>query len=114
MIDVLDEQAAGTSVKKSTTLHMDIDKTDGNPLNTQVDHIAKSKLELTTKAQNLQKSLKLIIFQVEQGKKHGVGMTEIEEREGSETCLTCLSHYELTTKTRLVSIFTLHPNFSGI
>uniref|UniRef100_H0UU19 Diacylglycerol kinase n=1 Tax=Cavia porcellus TaxID=10141 RepID=H0UU19_CAVPO len=66
LIDVLDEQAAGTSVKKSTTLHMDIDKTDGNPLNTQVDHIAKSKLELTTKAQNLQKSLKLIVFQVEQ------------------------------------------------
>ncbi|XP_005411412.1 PREDICTED: diacylglycerol kinase kappa [Chinchilla lanigera] len=66
LIDVLAEDAAGTSAEKSTTLHSDSGKADGKHLNTQIDHIAKSKLELAQKAQNLQKSLKLIIFQVEQ------------------------------------------------
>ncbi|KAM6144025.1 diacylglycerol kinase kappa [Erethizon dorsatum] len=66
LIDVLAEEAAGTSVEKSATLRTDGGKADGKPLNTQIDHIVKSKLELATKAQNLQKSLKLIIFQVEQ------------------------------------------------
>ncbi|XP_015361923.1 diacylglycerol kinase kappa [Marmota marmota marmota] len=66
LIDVLAEEAAATSVEKSATVYTDGGKADGKPFVPQVDHIAKYKLELATKAQNLQKSLKLIIFQVEQ------------------------------------------------
>ncbi|XP_062040281.1 diacylglycerol kinase kappa [Lepus europaeus] len=66
LIDVLSEDASATSVKKGTTVYADSGKADGKPFIPQMDHIAKSKLELATKAQNLQKSLKLIIFQVEQ------------------------------------------------
>ncbi|XP_053436698.1 diacylglycerol kinase kappa [Nycticebus coucang] len=62
LIDVLAEKAAGTSAVKN----IDSGKADGKSFVTQIDHIAKCKLELATKAQNLQKSLKLIIFQVEQ------------------------------------------------
>ncbi|KAL2768739.1 diacylglycerol kinase kappa [Daubentonia madagascariensis] len=62
LIDVLAEEAAATSAEKSA----DSSKADGKPFVPQIDHIAKCKLELATKAQNLQKSLKLIIFQVEQ------------------------------------------------
>lgn len=65
LIDILAEEAA---VEKSTTIYADDAKADGKPFIPQIDHIAKCKLELATKAQNLQKSLKLIIFQVEQGK----------------------------------------------
>ncbi|XP_044091395.1 diacylglycerol kinase kappa [Neovison vison] len=63
LIDILAEEAA---VEKSTTIYADDAKADGKPFIPQIDHIAKCKLELATKAQNLQKSLKLIIFQVEQ------------------------------------------------
>ncbi|XP_008821798.1 diacylglycerol kinase kappa-like, partial [Nannospalax galili] len=66
IIDVLAEEAATTSVEKSAAICADSDKAEGKPFISQVDHIAKSKMELTTRAQNLQKSLKLIIFQVEQ------------------------------------------------
>nr|XP_044619124.1 diacylglycerol kinase kappa [Equus asinus] len=63
LIDVLADEAA---VEKSATGSADSGKADGEPFIPQIDHIAKCKLELATKAQNLQKSLKLIIFQVEQ------------------------------------------------
>ncbi|XP_046528581.1 diacylglycerol kinase kappa [Equus quagga] len=63
LIDVLADEAA---VEKSATGSADSGKADGEPFVPQIDHIAKCKLELATKAQNLQKSLKLIIFQVEQ------------------------------------------------
>ncbi|XP_028378811.1 diacylglycerol kinase kappa [Phyllostomus discolor] len=63
LIDVLAEEAA---VEKSATVCEDSGKADGKPFILQIDHIAKCKLELATKAKNLQKSLKLIIFQVEQ------------------------------------------------
>ncbi|VFV43917.1 diacylglycerol kinase kappa [Lynx pardinus] len=63
LIDILAEEAA---VEKSATVCADSGKADGKPFIPQIDHIAKCKLELATKAQNLQKSLKLIIFQVEQ------------------------------------------------
>ncbi|XP_070641508.1 diacylglycerol kinase kappa [Bos indicus] len=63
LIDILAEDAA---VEKSAKAHKESAKADGKPSIPQIDHIAKCKLELATKAQNLQKSLKLIIFQVEQ------------------------------------------------
>ncbi|XP_019486591.1 PREDICTED: diacylglycerol kinase kappa [Hipposideros armiger] len=63
MIDALAEE---TAVEKGATVCTDSGKADGKPFASQIDHIAKCKLELTTKAKNLQKSLKLIIFQVEQ------------------------------------------------
>ncbi|CAD7682097.1 unnamed protein product [Nyctereutes procyonoides] len=63
LIDTLAEEAA---IEKSPTVYADGGKVDGKPFVPQIDHIAKCKLELATKAQNLQKSLKLIIFQVEQ------------------------------------------------
>ncbi|KAM9669520.1 diacylglycerol kinase kappa [Dama dama] len=63
LIDILAEDVA---VEKSAKAHKESAKADGEPSIPQIDHIAKCKLELATKAQNLQKSLKLIIFQVEQ------------------------------------------------
>ncbi|KAM5291029.1 diacylglycerol kinase kappa [Glossophaga mutica] len=63
LIDVLAEEVA---VEKSATACEDSGKADGKPFIPQIDHIAKYKLELATKAKNLQTSLKLIIFQVEQ------------------------------------------------
>ena len=78
--DILAEDAA---VEKSAKAHKESAKADGKPSIPQIDHIAKCKLELATKAQNLQKSLKLIIFQVEQGKGSRVVLTEGGEREGS-------------------------------
>lgn len=68
LIDALAEE---TAVEKSATVCTDSGKADGKPFVPQIDHIAKCKLELATKAKNLQKSLKLIIFQVEQGKVPG-------------------------------------------
>ncbi|XP_016008754.2 diacylglycerol kinase kappa [Rousettus aegyptiacus] len=61
--DVLSEEAA---IEKYATVCADSGKADGKPFVPQTDHIAKCKLELATKAKNLQKSLKLIIFQIEQ------------------------------------------------
>uniref|UniRef100_A0A8C0R4G1 Diacylglycerol kinase n=1 Tax=Canis lupus dingo TaxID=286419 RepID=A0A8C0R4G1_CANLU len=63
LIDILAEEAA---IEKSPIVYADGGKVDGKPFVPQIDHIAKCKLELATKARNLQKSLKLIIFQVEQ------------------------------------------------
>lgn len=80
LIDILAEDVA---VEKSAKAHKESAKEDGKPSIPQIDHIAKCKLELATKAQNLQKSLKLIIFQVEQGKDPRVVLTEGGEREGS-------------------------------
>ncbi|XP_004690102.1 PREDICTED: diacylglycerol kinase kappa [Condylura cristata] len=62
LVDVLAEEAA----EKSTPECADSSLIDGKPFIPQIDHMTKCKLELATKAQNLQKSLKLIIFQVEQ------------------------------------------------
>lgn len=89
LIDILDEEAA---VEKSATVSADDGKVDGKPFVPQIDHIAKCKLELATKAQNLQKSLKLIIFQVEQGKGPRVVVIEVREREGSSGWITNLPH----------------------
>ncbi|XP_066213894.1 diacylglycerol kinase kappa [Saccopteryx leptura] len=63
LIDVLAEEVA---VEKSATVCADSGKAAGTPFVPQIDHIAKCKLELATKARNLQKSLKLIIYQIEQ------------------------------------------------
>ncbi|KAG8521165.1 Diacylglycerol kinase kappa, partial [Galemys pyrenaicus] len=63
LIDVLAEEAA---VEKSVPDCPDSSQAHGKPFVPQIDHMTKCKLELATKAQNLQKSLKLIIFQVEQ------------------------------------------------
>ncbi|XP_060039556.1 diacylglycerol kinase kappa [Erinaceus europaeus] len=64
LIDVLAEE---TAAEKSAAVHTDSSKVDGKPFFIPpIDHTTKCKLELTVKAQNLQKSLKLIIFQVEQ------------------------------------------------
>ncbi|XP_054422336.1 diacylglycerol kinase kappa [Pteronotus mesoamericanus] len=63
LIDVL---AEGAAVEKSATVCTGSGNADGKPFIPQIDHIDKCKLELSTKAKNLQKSLKLIIFQVEQ------------------------------------------------
>lgn len=79
LIDVLAEEVA---VEKSATVCADSGKADGKPFVPQIDHITKCKLELATKAQNLQKSLKLIVFQVEQGKGPRVVAFEVREREG--------------------------------
>lgn len=89
LIDVLAEEAAATSVEKSAT---DGGKADGKPFVPQIDHIAKCKLELATKAQNLQKSLKLIIFQVEQGMGPMIVVTEVGEREGYSGWLIDFPH----------------------
>ena len=51
LIDVLAEEA---EVEKSATVCADSDKADGKPFVPQIDHIAKCKLELATKAKNLQ------------------------------------------------------------
>ncbi|XP_055453530.1 diacylglycerol kinase kappa [Psammomys obesus] len=66
VIDVLAEDEASTSAVKGATAYADNGKADRKPFIPQIDHIAKSKLELTARALNLQQSLKLIIFQVEQ------------------------------------------------
>lgn len=70
--DVLSEEA---TIEKYATVCADSGKADGKPFVPQTDHIAKCKLELATKAKNLQKSLKLIIFQIEQGKDPRVVVT---------------------------------------
>ncbi|XP_040857497.1 diacylglycerol kinase kappa [Ochotona curzoniae] len=66
LVDVLAEDVAAISAKKGAAVHADGGKSDGKPCVSQMDHIGNSKLELATRAHKLQKSLKLIIFQVEQ------------------------------------------------
>lgn len=85
--DVLSEEAA---IEKYATVCVDSGKVDGKPFVPQTDHIAKCKLELATKAKNLQKSLKLIIFQIEQGKDPRVVITEVGKREDSSKWFTGL------------------------
>lgn len=80
LIDVLAKEA---TVEKNATVCEDSGKADGKPFVPQIDHIAKCKLELATKAKNLQKSLKLIIFQVEQGKGPRVVVIEVGEKGSS-------------------------------
>ena len=113
LIDILAEDVA---VEKSAKAHKESAKEDGKPSIPQIDHIAKCKLELATKAQSLQKSLKLIIFQVEQGKGPRVVLTEGGEREGS--CgwllifLTLGLLFDTTTQTWLDSAFIKHQKIS--
>lgn len=85
--DVLSEEAA---IEKYATVCADNGKADGKPFVPQTDHIAKCKLELATKAKNLQKSLKLIIFQIEQGKDPRVVITAVGKREDSSKWFTGL------------------------
>ncbi|XP_048191355.1 diacylglycerol kinase kappa [Perognathus longimembris pacificus] len=67
LIDILAEEAEATSAEKSTTVSEDDGRASRTPFFvSQTDQIARCKLDLTTRAKNLQKSLKLIIFQVEQ------------------------------------------------
>lgn len=94
LIDVLAEEAA---VEKSATVCADSSKADGKPFIPQIDHIAKCKLELATKAKNLQKSLKLIVFQVEQGKGPGVVEIEVGQKESSGEWFTDLPLCKFST-----------------
>ncbi|XP_004713194.2 diacylglycerol kinase kappa [Echinops telfairi] len=66
LIDTLAEEETASPVEEIPIAYPDYDKSDAKSFFTQQDHIARCKLELSTKAQNLQKSLKLLIFQVEQ------------------------------------------------
>lgn len=88
LIDVLAEDAA---VEKSATVCADSSKADGKPFIPRIDHTAKCKLELATKAKNLQKSLKLIIFQVEQGKV----VIEVGKKESSSGWFTGLPMFSI-------------------
>lgn len=87
LIDVLAEEAA---IEKSATVCAESNKADGKPFVPQIDNIAKYKLELATKAKNLQKSLKLIVFQVEQGKGPRVVEIEVGKKESSSEWFTGL------------------------
>lgn len=87
VIDVLAEDAATTSAEKEAAVYIARGKADGKPFIPQIDHIAKSKLELAARAQKLQQSLKLIIFQVEQGKVLRVIMARIEKHKPNQWLL---------------------------
>ncbi|XP_021044191.1 diacylglycerol kinase kappa [Mus pahari] len=66
LIDLLAEDAVAASAERTATAYGSRSKADGKPFVPQLDHIARAKLELAERAQKLQQSLKLIIFQVEQ------------------------------------------------
>ncbi|XP_051034472.1 diacylglycerol kinase kappa [Phodopus roborovskii] len=66
LTDILAEDADVTAVEKGATAYAARNRAHGKPFIFQIDHITKSKLELAARAHNLQKSLKLIIFQIEQ------------------------------------------------
>lgn len=68
IIDILTEDEEVTSAERLATTYGTYEKIDPKPFVPQIDHITKSKLELAVRAHDLQKSLKLIIFQVEQSK----------------------------------------------
>lgn len=63
IIDILTEDADVISAEENAARA----KADGKPFASEIDHTTRSKIELVTRAQNLQQSLKLVIFQVEQG-----------------------------------------------
>lgn len=63
IIDILTEDADVISAEENAVRA----KADGKPFASEIDHTTRSKIELVTRAQNLQQSLKLVIFQVEQG-----------------------------------------------
>uniref|UniRef100_A0A8C8U7X5 Diacylglycerol kinase n=2 Tax=Peromyscus maniculatus bairdii TaxID=230844 RepID=A0A8C8U7X5_PERMB len=62
IIDILTEDADVISAEENAARA----KADGKPFASEIDHTTRSKIELVTRAQNLQQSLKLVIFQVEQ------------------------------------------------
>lgn len=66
IIDILTEDEEVISAERLATTYGTSEKIEPKPFIPQIDHITKSKLELAVKAHDLQKSLKLIIFQVEQ------------------------------------------------
>ncbi|OBS57893.1 hypothetical protein A6R68_10981 [Neotoma lepida] len=66
IIDVLTEDPEVISAEKGAAAYSDRGKADEKPFVPQIDHITRSKLELAKRVQNLQQSLKLLIFQVEQ------------------------------------------------
>lgn len=68
IIDILSEDEELASMERLASTYRSREKTDPEPFVPQLDHFTKSKLEVVVKAHDLQKSLKLIIFQVEQGK----------------------------------------------
>ncbi|XP_003505849.1 diacylglycerol kinase kappa isoform X1, partial [Cricetulus griseus] len=66
LIDILAEDADATAAEEGATAYVECARAHGKPSVPQINHITRSKLELSARAHNLQKSLKLIIFQVEQ------------------------------------------------
>lgn len=80
--DLLAEDAVAASAERAAIAY-GRSKADGKPFMPQLDHIAKAKMELTERTQRLQQSLKLIIFQIEQGKVFRVIVTRIGKRKGS-------------------------------
>ncbi|XP_050016932.1 diacylglycerol kinase kappa isoform X2 [Alexandromys fortis] len=66
IIDILTEDEELASMERLASTYRSHEKTDPEPFVPQLDHFTKSKLEVVVKAHDLQKSLKLIIFQVEQ------------------------------------------------
>jgi diacylglycerol kinase (ATP) len=83
LIDLLAEDAVAASAERTATAYGSRSQADGKPFVPQLDHIARAKLELAERAQKLQQSLKLIIFQVEQGTVFRVIVTRIGKRKGS-------------------------------
>ncbi|KAM7339264.1 hypothetical protein ACRRTK_002748 [Alexandromys fortis] len=66
IIDILTEDEELASMERLASTYRSHEKTDPELFVPQLDHFTKSKLEVVVKAHDLQKSLKLIIFQVEQ------------------------------------------------
>ncbi|XP_041910242.1 diacylglycerol kinase kappa [Arvicola amphibius] len=66
LIDILTEDEELTTVQQLVTTYETHEETDPKPFIFQIDQVTKSKLEVAVKAHNIQKSLKLLIFQVEQ------------------------------------------------
>ncbi|EPY73599.1 diacylglycerol kinase kappa [Camelus ferus] len=109
LIDILAEDAA---VEKSAA-YADSAKADGKPFVPQIDHIAKCKLELATKAQNLQESLKLIIFQVEQGSRLGT-LSSISSLKSEDLDNLNLEHLYFTPETIRFKEKCVMNNYFGI
>ncbi|XP_063136527.1 diacylglycerol kinase kappa isoform X2 [Rattus norvegicus] len=66
LLDLLAEDAVAASAERTATAYGSRSKPDGKAFVPELDHIAKAKMELAERAQKLQQSLKLILFQVEQ------------------------------------------------
>lgn len=82
IIDILTEDEEVTSAERLATTYGTSEKIERKPFVPQIDHVTKSKLELAVRAHDIQKSLKLIIFQVEQGKI----LSAIGTRKDGEKC----------------------------